>query len=172
MQGLIIYASRMGSTSSIASKLASSIKNHKFDTQDITKEKQVDMTNYDIIVIGSYMRRQLIDPTIQNFVEKYKEDLPKKAGLFIFVTAGETGETYRREVRNSFPKEILAEIEVINLGANINPQKINFVEKVMLQEMAKRQGKLVENLSNYNEAKLLELAKKIDLVKEPKKSKS
>ncbi len=160
MKGIIIYASRTGNTELICNRLKEQL-NTDFKIQNIIQENNIDIAAYDVIVIGTYMRRQQADPEIIEFVNRNKDKLLKKK-LFIFVSAGEVGETYRREIRNSFPKEILENIDIINVGAIFSLDKLNFVDKVMVQEMAKRQGKILESMNSFNEEKLAELAKLIN----------
>lgn len=160
MKGIIIFASRSGNTNKIASKLHELIENHEFERHNIIENKNPDIESKDIIVLGSYMRRQLADPDIIEFTQKNKDILLKKK-VYIFVLASEEGETYQREIRNSFPQKLLDKVEVVNIGAILNLDQVGFVDKVMLQEMAKRQGKQLEELENYSEEKLKQFAKTI-----------
>lgn len=170
MKGIIIYASRTGNTELICNRLKELLK-EDYELKNIINSKEVDIPEYDVVVLGTYMRRQQADPNIVEFVQRNKDKL-LKSKLFIFVAAGETGDTYQREIRNSFPKEILTDVDIVNVGAIFELDKLNFIDKVMVQEMAKRQGKIVESMNSFSEAKLTELAKLInsyDPAKEEKK---
>jgi len=161
-KGVIIFASRTGNTKNVSEQLKTRLDG-EFDLINIAENKKVDIDQYEKIVIGSYMRRRNADPDVMDFVARNKDKLLKKK-LFIFVSAGEIDEDYSREIRDSFPKEILEKVNVANIGAIFSIDKLSFVDKVMIQEMAKRQGKRIDELNSYQEDKLDQLAAQINAI--------
>lgn len=152
MKGIIIYATKSGNTKAIVDKLKKIIKGN-FDVVNVQELSNFSVDPYDKVIIGTHVRRDRINEEIMSFIEKNKNSLLKKK-LYVFVSAAKTGEEYDKQITNSFPKELLEQVKVYNLGTKYNPDSLNFVERVVVRNIAQDQGINVDDLNPITQQKI------------------
>ena len=83
MKTLIIYSSKTGITKKCAALLAANIGADSCDLFEIS-ENIPEISDYECVVVGSYIRMGVIDKKISAYLQKHKEELfGTKFGLFI-----------------------------------------------------------------------------------------
>lgn len=83
MNTLIIYASTYGYTEEMVNKMINE-SNHQFDSINILKNKNIDLTKYENIVIGSCIYVGQINKELKKFLSNNHEVLMhKNIGLFL-----------------------------------------------------------------------------------------
>ncbi|MBD3280625.1 hypothetical protein GF389_03825 [Candidatus Dojkabacteria bacterium] len=154
MKGLIIYASNTGNVAKFVDKLKDKLDGD-YEAVNIkdTNPKDIKLKQYDKVVIGTYMRRQKADPDISDFTIRNLDALLEK-NVYIFVSALETEDGYKREIMLSFPEKIRDAFEIYNVGGSFEYYELRYIERVMIRKIADKQGKTVEDLKNYNEKRL------------------
>lgn len=144
---LIAYAGKHGCTEECAHILADKI-NGVADLCNLMEKKQVDLNNYDKVIVGSAIYAGRIIKEVQDFCKKNESALKgKKLGLFICGTL--EGDTAKKQVESAFPQELLNTALVKeSFGGKIQLSKMNFLEKKIIKAVAK----LDSDMSNVSES--------------------
>ncbi|MBN1331354.1 hypothetical protein JW978_00510 [Candidatus Dojkabacteria bacterium] len=165
MKGIILFASNTGNVEKFASQLTDKLDG-SFEIVNIktTSPNNIKIREFEKVVIGTYMRRQKADPDIIDFIIRNRDILLEK-DVYIFVSALEAGGSYEREIMLSFPDKIRDTFEIYNVGAIFNYDGLRYIEKVMLKNIASRQGKTIEELQTFNEKRLDKFAEIVNTTK-------
>ncbi|MCW4023453.1 MAG: flavodoxin domain-containing protein [Candidatus Bathyarchaeota archaeon] len=86
LKTLIVYGTRYGSTAEVAERITQTLKEENIDViaVDAQKEKIQDITQYELIVVGSGMALGNWVGAVEDFVKKFQKTLEnKKVALFI-----------------------------------------------------------------------------------------
>lgn len=90
MKVLIVYGTRYGATENTATEIANVMSDEGFNIRVVNsrKEKIHDISEYDLIIVGSglQMGRWVKDP--EKFLKKFKDELAQKK-LALFISSGE-----------------------------------------------------------------------------------
>ena len=86
---LIAYGTRYGATKSTSEEIAQVLQGEGFDVSvvDLKKEKVKDITNFELVIIGSGMKMEMWTSEAKAFLKKFSSELKKKR-LVIFVSSG------------------------------------------------------------------------------------
>lgn len=136
MPTLIAYATRYGCAEKCARMLSEKIKGET-TLCDLSKEKNVDLTPYDAVILGGSMYMGRILAQIPAFCRKYYDTLTrKKLGLYICAMA--EGEDRQKELAASFPEELRAKALAVEcLGGECIIDTLKPFHKFIFTKVAK-----------------------------------
>ncbi|MDD3241587.1 MAG: flavodoxin domain-containing protein [Bacilli bacterium] len=158
MKGLIVYASKTKTT-----EKCSKILSEELDFKMVNiKDKKPDISNYDVIVIGSYIRMGMIDRQIKKFIIENKEKLlKKKCALYLCCGVQENMDKY---FWTNYPQEIL-ECAILKecFGCSLDVNKLKGIEKFVVKMMSKKNDTLKEKC--INEKSIIKFVKTIKEIK-------
>ena len=85
MKTLIVYGTRYGATATTAKEIAKVLRNEGFGVRVVNakEEKVEDISDYDLIIIGSGMKINRWTREPENFMKKFKKELQKKHRVLI-----------------------------------------------------------------------------------------
>jgi menaquinone-dependent protoporphyrinogen IX oxidase len=120
----IIYATAHGSTG----KAAEILKKHLPDADIFNINTDAfDLSEYDTVVIGSYVRMGVFDKTVRKFVLKYYPHLMKiRTGLFMCSMMPENENKYWK---NNYPPQLVAKSVTGHFGCEFDVKKLRGFEK-------------------------------------------
>ena len=106
MKALLIYGTRYGATANTSEEIAKVLREEGLDVKVINakKEKIKDISEFELIVVGSGMQMFRWTGEAEDFLKKFQKELPQKK-LAVFVSSA-VKSTYEREGK----KEELAKI--------------------------------------------------------------
>ena len=89
IQVLIAYGTRYGATTSTAEEIAKVLQDEGLEVRvvNLKKEKIKDITNYELVIIGSGMKMEMWTSKAKAFLNKFSSELKKKK-VAIFVSSG------------------------------------------------------------------------------------
>ena len=157
MKTLIIYASKTGTTQKCAKTLKEQLKDATVVNIEDQKE---DISQYDLIVIGSPIRIGMMDNRIKKFFINNKEILKgKKTAYFICCGFHENWKKYYEE---NIPKDLLESATTYaSFGGELNLQKQKGFDKWIVKMVSKsiEESKKIEILEENIEKFIEELNK-------------
>ena len=135
MKTLIIYSSKTGTTKRCAALLAANIGADSCDLFEIS-ENIPDISDYECVVIGSYVRMGVIDKKISGFLQKHKEELfETKFGLFI---CSSLADKVSDEITKNFSEEFMDHAAIIDsFGGELPADKIRGMDKIIVNSIIK-----------------------------------
>lgn len=135
MKTLIIYSTKTGTTKKCAALLAANIGVDSCDLFEIT-EKIPPFSDYECIVIGSYIRMGVIDKKTAAFLQKNKEELFRsKFGLFICCCLADK---VSDAITKNFSEEFMDHAAIIDcFGGEIPSDKIKGMDKLIVNSIIK-----------------------------------
>jgi len=83
IQVLIAYGTRYGATTSTAEEIAKVLQDEGLEVRvvNLKKEKIKDITNYELVIIGSGMKMEMWTSKAKTFLNKFSSELKKKLSL-------------------------------------------------------------------------------------------
>ena len=89
IQVLIAYGTRYGATTSTAEEIAKVLQDEGLEVRvvNLKKEKIKDITNYELVIIGSGMKMEMWTSKAKAFLNQFSSELKKKK-VAIFVSSG------------------------------------------------------------------------------------
>ncbi|MFW9896132.1 MAG: flavodoxin domain-containing protein [Candidatus Thorarchaeota archaeon] len=86
---LIAYGTRYGATASTAKEIAQVLESQGLEVNviDLKKEKIRDISNFDLIIVGSGMQMHMYTGKVKSFLKRFSPELKKKK-VAIFVSSG------------------------------------------------------------------------------------
>ncbi len=135
MNTLIIYASTYGYTEEMVNKMVNE-SNHQFDSINILKNKNIDLTSYENIIIGSCIYVGQINKELKKFLSNNHDELMhKNIGLFL---ACAFEEQFKTHLTNNFTSDMIDHSKIqVNLGGKLQKDKMNFAHKVLVNMIEK-----------------------------------
>jgi menaquinone-dependent protoporphyrinogen oxidase len=136
MNILIAYGTKYGTVEKCANKLAS-LLSEEAEVVNLKKSKDLDLSKFEIIIIGGSVRMGKIHPEVKKFCsDNLGQLLHKKIGLFLCGIIEEN--RYMEEFNTSFPKELI-DISYANgfFGGEICMDKLNFIERPIIKKVLK-----------------------------------
>ena len=93
MKALIIYGTRYGTATGIAEEISKVLKEENVDVDLVNarEKKELDVTSYDLVVVGSGIKMGKWTKETMNFLKKNKDAL-SKTKVALFVTCGAANE--------------------------------------------------------------------------------
>ena len=136
MNILIAYMTKYGAAKQCAEILANKLYGTK-KIVDINEEPDIDITPYEIVVIGGSIYAGRIQNKVKDFCrENIALLLKKEVGLFICCM--EEGEKAEKELKESYPEELFNHAVAKDyFGGAFNFEKMNFIEKFLVKKIAK-----------------------------------
>lgn len=135
MKTLIIYSSKTGTTKRCAALLAANIGADSCDMFSID-EKLPELSGYDCVAIGSYVRMGVIDKKIAAFLSKNKDELFKmKFGLFICSCLADK---VSEAITKNFSDEFMDNAAIIDwFGGELPKDKLKAMDKIIVNSIIK-----------------------------------
>jgi menaquinone-dependent protoporphyrinogen oxidase len=141
MKLLVTYASKYGSTAEIAEVIGKELRKRRYEV-DIASVEEVDsLTGYDGFVIGSALYAGGWMKPAADFLRANQNVLATRPVWFF--SSGPTGQGDPNELMGgwTFPEDLASIREVINprdvilFHGNINPDKLNFAENMIIKSV-------------------------------------
>ena len=135
MKTLIIYSTKTGTTKKCAALLAANLGADSCDLFEISAEIP-EISNYDCVVLGSYVRMGVIDKKISAYLQKHKEELfGTKFGLFICSCLADKVDD---ALTKNFSDEIMDNCAIIDcFGGELPKDKIKGFDKLIVNSIIK-----------------------------------
>ena len=89
VKALIAYCTRYGATASTSEEIAKGLREEGFDVRvvNVKKEKMKDISQYDLIIVGSGMKISKWCGEAESFIKKFHNELRQKK-IAIFISSG------------------------------------------------------------------------------------
>lgn len=135
MKTLIIYSSKTGTTKRCAALLAANLGADSCDMFSID-EKIPQLSGYDCVAIGSYVRMGVIDKKIAAYLKNNKEELfGMKFGLFICSCLADK---VSEAITKNFSDEVMDNAAIIDwFGGELQKDKIKAMDKIIVNSIIK-----------------------------------
>lgn len=156
MKTVICYASKTGTTEKAARKLAEYLE----DVKIINLEKEdVDLNNFDCIIIGASIRMGQIHKAAKNFIIEHREDLiNKKCGFFICNGFPEQAETFL--IQNIGQELLSHSICASSFGGELDVNRLKGMDKFIAKAVINSTKDnpraipqlLIDNIKQFSEA--------------------
>lgn len=154
MKTLIAYSTKYGCTERCGKKLAEKL-NGEVELKNVKKEKNIDLSKYDKVIIGGSIYMGKIQKEISEFSIKNLDVLKgKKIGLFICCMRD--GEIAATEIKDAFPEELISNsIAKECFGGEFILSKMNFMDRMIVKKVSK----IDKDTSNISEENIDSFAK-------------
>ena len=135
LKTLIIYSTKTGTTKKCAALLAANIGADSCDLFEISEEIP-EISGYECVVLGSYVRMGVIDKKISAFIQKHKAELfETKFGLFICSCLADK---ISEAITKNFSDEIMDHAAIIDcFGGELPKDKIKGMDKLIVNSIIK-----------------------------------
>ncbi|HPF82556.1 MAG TPA: flavodoxin domain-containing protein [Bacilli bacterium] len=157
MKKLLVYTSKTGTTKKCTNMIKDSINN--LTIIDLDKQN-INIDDYDIILIGSPIRMGMISKKIKKFINNnYNILLTKKIAFFICCGFDENMETYYSQ---NIPKDLLAiSFAHTSFGGEMEIEKQKGFDKFIANMVSKKDDRK-PSLNNSNIDSFITKIKEID----------
>lgn len=155
MKTIIVYATKYGCTKKCAENLSKKL-NDNVDLCNLKEKKDIDISQYDKVIVGGSIYIGKIQKEISEFCNKHLEDLKaKKSGIFICCM--KDGEAAEAELKEAFPQELLDKAVVKSFfGGEFIFNKMNFLDRFIAKKVSKTDTDmsniLYENINRFAES--------------------
>jgi menaquinone-dependent protoporphyrinogen oxidase len=141
MKLLVTYASKYGSTAEIAEVIGKELRKRRYEVDIASVEEVGSLTSYDGFVIGSALYAGGWMKPAADFLRANQNVLATRPVWFF--SSGPTGQGDPNELMGgwTFPEDLASIREVINprdvilFHGNINPDKLNFAENMIIKSV-------------------------------------
>lgn len=144
MKTLIVYGTRFGATAGTAEEIAKVLREDVFDVTviDAKKEKIKDISEFELVIVGSGMRIARWTREPEKFLEKFSTELAKKK-LAIFVSSAaqviHEHQKDKEKIEEAWTKYLVEKAEKYSLnpiamaifGGWVNMNTMGFLDKRM-----------------------------------------
>lgn len=139
MKTLIVYGTKYGSAEKCAKEIAKHITG-QVDVINLKNNKEVKITDYDKVIIGSSIYAGMLRKEVKAFYEANKEGLKhKKVAIFISCMDKVNPEQY---ITNNFDADFISQlIAKCFCGGEYQFSKMNFVERFMIKKITQAGAK-------------------------------
>ena len=141
MKTLIVYGTRYGATAGTSEEIAKVLREEGFDVKVVNakEEKIKDISEYDLIVVGSGMQMFKWTGEAEDFLKKFQRELAKKK-LAIFVSSmkavleregkkDELAKAWKNDLEDKAAKYGLHPIAMAMFGGVIDYNKMNIITR-------------------------------------------
>ncbi len=143
---LIIYASRYGSTRTVATTVRDVLCSNGLQVDLSSAGKITDVSKYDAVILGSAINRLRILPEATEFLKQHREDLSNKILRFFILCSAlrEDTESVRAFALENFLEpslEEFTEFEIIDsglFGGVVDYRGMNFIEVFVMSVILKQ----------------------------------
>jgi len=152
MKTAIIYATNHGTTEKIVHEIKKNMGSDEVQLINIKSTSLIDLSIYDLVIIGGSIHAGNIQRKIKLFCNKYLHQLLEKR-LALFITCFYDGEIAFKQIENAYP-ELLRKnaISVKIFKGEMLVDKMNFFEKLIVKKVAG----ISENISHFNKSEIIE----------------
>ncbi len=135
MKTLIIYSTKTGTTKKCAALLAANIGADSCDMVEISENIPA-LSDYECVVVGSYVRMGVMDKKISAFLQKNKEELfGMKFGLFLCCCLADK---VSEAIEKNFSEEFMDHAAIIDcFGGELPKDKIKGMDKIIVNSIIK-----------------------------------
>lgn len=157
MKSVIIYSTKHGTTKKVA-EMISQLSKEKPELINLKKVKNVNLDNYDRIIIGGSIHAGNIQNRVKKFCHDHMLELATKP-LGLYLSCMEEDKA-QEQFDNAYP-ELLRKAAVSKklTGGEILLDRMNFLERYVVRKV----GNMTETISNIKEDKVRELANEMGL---------
>lgn len=153
---LVVYATHDGQTRKIAERIATVLRVHRHVVEllDATLSRDVDLTRFDAVFIGSPMRAQSYLRPVVRFVRMHRPALERIPSLFFSVNLAVLNKTDGRAQTMELVNKLLAETgwhpRRIELVAGALPYtRYNFLVRFIMKRIVRKQGGDTDTSRDY-----------------------
>lgn len=145
MKTAIVYKSRHGTTAKVAMLVAAKLKKDHVEIFNLQDDSQPDLSEFERIIVGGSIHVGNIQRGLRIFCEDYKEVLlDKELGLFICCMDPDEG-IRKLEFERAFSAELREHSRASGImGGEFLFEKMNFLEKLAVQKIAKKEKSVSE----------------------------
>ncbi len=156
MKTIVVYATRYGCTEKCAGKLAEKLGG-EVDLCNLKRDRVVDLSAYDRVVIGGPIYMGKIQKEVANFCMKNLHKLKEKQlGLFI---CGMLDKAAEKQLHGSFPPELLVRASAKGcFGGEFSFNKMKAVDRLIVKMVSK----VEQDVSRIDEARIAEFARALN----------
>jgi len=156
MKTAILYATKHGSVDKCAHTLANELEPYS-TVINIETESNINITNFETIIIGGSIHAGMINKKIKSFICKNQDILlTKKLGLFLCCMF--EGEKALEQFTNAYPEIIRNKAIAHGLfGGEFDFDKMNLIEKAIVKKVAN----VEQSISRISYANIKAFAEKI-----------
>ena len=150
MKTIILFTSHHGTTCKLANQLSHDLEITNVDVIDFKNNKNIDLSPYELVIIGSSIHMGKIPSNFSKFLYKNIDILLAK-NIALFMCAMEKPEIQIEEFENNFPKE-LRDHSLVNglFGGEYLFEKMNFFERFIIKKISgSNQSKSEINYNAY-----------------------
>jgi menaquinone-dependent protoporphyrinogen oxidase len=151
MKVLIVYETLHGTTEKCAKILKEKLK-HSTDILSLKLNENIDLDEYDLIIIGGSIHMGVIHTRIRQFIDSNLGILVRKPhGLYLCCM--EQGENARLQFDHAYPEE-LRQSAIVNglFGGEFNFKKMNVFEKKFTRTVSRHHNSVsMLNLDEINQ---------------------
>lgn len=135
MKTIILFTSHHGTTRKLTNQLSQDLGLNDIDIIDFKSNKHIDLSPYELVIIGSSIHVGKIPPDFSKFLYKNIDMLLAKK-IALFMCAMEKPEIQTEEFENNFPKELRYHSLANGLfGGEYLFEKMNFFEKIIIKKI-------------------------------------
>lgn len=140
MKTVIVYTSKTGTTEKCANIVASKLTNVKMVN---LKNEEIDIKDYDLVLIGSPIRMGMIDKSIKKFItDNYNTLLQKKVAYFLCCGFNEN---WRQYYEQNISKDLLEKAVIyVTFGGEMSLEKQKGIDKFIVKMVAKNIDKNIQ----------------------------
>jgi menaquinone-dependent protoporphyrinogen oxidase len=153
---LVAYATHDGQTRKIAERIATVLRVHRHVVEllDATQSREVDLTRFDAVFIGSPMRAQSYLRPVERFVRLHRPALERIPSLFFSVNLAVLNKTDGRAQTMKLVNKLLADTRWhprrIELLAGALPYtRYNFLVRFVMKRIVRKQGGDTDTSRDY-----------------------
>ena len=136
MKVLIAYRSRYGTTASCARALAGMIRSGS-ETIDLARTRTVDLSPFDVVLIGGSVYGGRILPQVTSFCERHRDAL-REMRVGVFLCCLYQGEHARTQMREAFPDWLLDRCFAYALaGGELVYAKLSLLDRMLVRSVTR-----------------------------------
>lgn len=163
-KSLICYKSKYGSTKEYAQMIKNAVK---ADCVDINKSKNIDFSQYDLIIFGGYYHLGKINVS-QLIIHNW--GMLKNKGIVLFTTSGFPAEhpQIREIYENCFPENVRAGIKYFPLKGRLRFKKLTMFDKLLIfiASALEKDTEVRRGMQNFDGVKQENLAPLLDYLRQ------
>ena len=149
MRVLIAYATKYGTTESIAARLRDKLPGH-VDLVNLKTTLDPAVDQYDVVLVGGAIYAGRIRGEVTKFCERHQEALTSTR-VGVFISCLYDGEQAGDQIGANFPGWLLTRaFGRYNVGGAVELSRLRFVDRIIMQKVAK----VTADLSDISESEI------------------
>lgn len=157
MKVAIIFLSKHGTTNKVAHDISSLMNTIDVSIIDIENEKNIDISEYDGIILGAPVYAGKISKVMHDFIgQNEKLLMTKPLGIFVCGMIADDIQK-QQELENAYPKNIFDHAKAKEfLGGELLFEKMNFIERFIIKRIMKS-NKSISQINKTGEERFVEI---------------